>query len=63
MEDKSVIITLSIKTHKWKMDRMTIIGHRFLVNFNKYRYLLNELVKRDIKLKYRRSVLGIFGAS
>ncbi|MDI9435996.1 MAG: ABC transporter permease [Euryarchaeota archaeon] len=39
---------------------MTIIGHRFLVNFNKYRYLLNELVKRDIKLKYRRSVLGIF---
>jgi len=30
------------------------------VNFNKYRYLLNQLVKRDIKLKYRRSVLGIF---
>ncbi len=37
-----------------------IIGHRFFVNFNKYRYLLNQLVKRDIKLKYRRSVLGIF---
>lgn len=37
-----------------------ITGHRFLVNFNKYRYLLNQLVKRDIKLKYRRSVLGIF---
>lgn len=30
------------------------------MNFNKYRYLLNQLVKRDIKLKYRRSVLGIF---
>lgn len=39
---------------------MPIAGHRFLVNFNKYRYLLNQLVKRDIKLKYRRSVLGIF---
>lgn len=34
--------------------------HRFLVNFSKYRYLLTELVKRDIKVKYRRSVLGIF---
>jgi ABC-2 type transport system permease protein len=29
------------------------------VNFNKYRFLLGELVKKDIKLKYRRSYLGI----
>lgn len=28
-------------------------------NFKKYRYLLLELVKKDIKLKYRNSVLGI----
>lgn len=28
-------------------------------NFNKYRFLLAELVKKDIKLKYRRSYLGI----
>ncbi|MHB8131322.1 MAG: ABC transporter permease [Mobilitalea sp.] len=28
-------------------------------NFNKYRFLLSELVKKDIKLKYRRSYLGI----
>ena len=34
--------------------------HRFIVNFSKYQYLLKELVKRDIKIKYRRSVLGIF---
>lgn len=39
---------------------ISITNHRFLVNFNKYRFLLNQLVKRDIKLKYRRSVLGIF---
>ncbi|MCQ9628123.1 ABC transporter permease [Cetobacterium somerae] len=26
----------------------------------KYKYLLSELVKRDIKIKYRRSVLGMF---
>lgn len=29
------------------------------INFNKYRFLLWELVKKDIKLKYRRSYLGI----
>lgn len=28
-------------------------------NFKKYRFLLYELVKKDIKLKYRRSYLGI----
>lgn len=37
-----------------------IFSHRFLANFIKFRYLLTELVKRDIKIKYRRSVLGIF---
>lgn len=34
--------------------------NRILNNFKKYRFLLVELVKKDIKLKYRRSVLGIF---
>lgn len=33
---------------------------RILTNFNKYRYLLAELVRKDIKLKYRNSVLGLF---
>lgn len=37
-----------------------ITNHRFIYNFQKYRFLLNQLVKRDIKIKYRRSVLGIF---
>ncbi len=37
-----------------------LVNHRFLVNFKKYRFLLTELVKRDIKIRYRRSVLGIF---
>ncbi len=31
----------------------------YFKNFKKYRYLLYELVKKDIKLKYRRSYLGI----
>ena len=32
----------------------------WLENFRKYQSLLSELVIRDIKIKYRRSVLGIF---
>lgn len=32
---------------------------RVLSNFKKYRYLLMELTKKNIKLKYRRSYLGI----
>ncbi|BCN29781.1 ABC transporter permease [Anaeromicropila herbilytica] len=33
--------------------------NRVIKNFMKYRFLLVELVKKDIKLKYRKSVLGI----
>jgi lipopolysaccharide transport system permease protein len=36
-----------------------ISDHRFFANFQKYRFLLNQLVKRDIQVKYRSSVLGI----
>ena len=32
---------------------------KFLKNFLKYKYLLMELVTKNIKLKYRRSYLGI----
>ena len=32
---------------------------QYIKNFAKYRYLLKELVKKGIKLKYRRSYLGI----
>ncbi len=32
---------------------------QFIRNFKKYRFLLSELVIKDIKLKYRRSYLGI----
>ena len=34
-------------------------GNRVVSNFKKYRYLLSQLVIKDIKLKYRRSYLGI----
>lgn len=39
---------------------MSIFQHRFFVNFSKYRFLLTELVKKDIKVKYKDSILGLF---
>jgi len=35
------------------------IVNKYLKNFTRYRFLLKELVKKGIKLKYRRSYLGI----
>lgn len=32
---------------------------RFLANFNRYKFLLYELIKRDIQSKYKESVLGL----
>ena len=32
---------------------------QYLENFKKFQPLLQELVARDIKIKYRRSVLGV----
>ena len=32
---------------------------KYFQNFLKYRYLLENLIERDIKVKYRRSILGI----
>jgi ABC-2 type transport system permease protein len=32
---------------------------RIFLNLKKYKFLLNELIKRDFKVKYKRSVLGV----
>ena len=32
---------------------------KYVDNFMQYRFLLSELVKKGIKLKYRRSYLGM----
>lgn len=37
-----------------------IKDHRFIYNFKKYKFLLIQLTKRNIQVKYRKSVLGIF---
>ena len=33
---------------------------KYLKNFYKYRFLLSEIVRKNIKLQYRNSVLGVF---
>lgn len=38
---------------------MEVSVNKVTKNFKKYRFLLGELVKKDIKLKYRSSYLGI----
>jgi len=38
----------------------SITNNRFVLNFKRYKYLLYELIKKNIKLTYRRSSLGIF---
>lgn len=38
---------------------MEVSVNKVTLNFKKYRFLLGELVKKDIKLKYRSSYLGI----
>ena len=42
------------------MEIIMISEHRFFANFGKYRYLLIQLVKKDIQVRYRNSMLGIF---
>ncbi len=38
--------------------KLSVFRHRD--NFMKYRYLLGELVRKNVKLQYRNSVLGMF---
>ena len=38
---------------------MIIAAKNIFSNFKKYRFLMNELIARDFKVKYKRSVLGV----
>ena len=44
-----------------KLEKSKLVKNsKFLSDFVKYRYLLSEIVRRNIKVQYRDSVLGIF---
>lgn len=44
------------------MEKTKNSDHTFWNTFNQYKSLLRELTRKSLKLKYRDSVLGIFGA-
>ena len=54
-----IALYLLMVYRKWKQGK-----HSFLVNalvaVQKYRFLIKQLVNRDFKAKYKRSVLGVF---
>ena len=43
-----------------KIDGGYVVLRTYIQNFKKFRSLLNELIMRDIKTKYRKSILGVF---
>lgn len=56
-----VVITLYSAWILWaeRHGRMTLLL-RILLVWDRYRYLMKQLVQRDFKTKYKRSVLGVF---
>lgn len=58
----SVFSSISILTMLATLVGMLLIKNKMnltMITFKKYQYLLKNLISRDLKVKYRRSVLGI----
>lgn len=45
--------------HRWKVGKPTLLVGA-LMALQKYRFLIKQLVDRDFKAKYKRSILGVF---
>lgn len=55
----AVIATcLVVSYRKWKKGRNGILVN-VVLNMRRYRFLIKQLVNRDFKIKYKRSVLGV----
>ncbi len=55
---------LLLALYFWRLCRLkekgkTCLGLRLINAFSRYRFLIQQLVSRDFKTKYKRSVLGI----
>ncbi len=53
-----IIAYFGISLNMWKAGKKTIIIS-FLDSVSHYKFLISQLVKRDFKTKYKRSVLGV----
>lgn len=61
----AVLLFFALLLYVRRMERINraggrSIGLRFIATIYKYRFLIEQLVSRDFKIKYRRSVLGVF---
>ena len=55
--DKTIFLVYNLK-NKLEMEEIMFLKNIY-INFKKYRFLLKQLVSRDFKVKYKRSVLGV----
>ena len=54
-----IILYLSLVYRKWKAGKPSILVNA-IVAIQKYQFLIKQLVSRDFKAKYKRSILGVF---
>ena len=53
---KELLIIIAKNRDKYRGEKMV---NKIIVNFRKYSFLLEQLISRDFKVKYKRSVLGM----
>lgn len=53
-----LIVYFVVSLNKWKSGKQTVVI-AFLDSVSHYKFLISQLVKRDFKTKYKRSVLGV----
>lgn len=54
-----IVLYLGFTYRKWKKGTPSILINA-IVAMQKYRFLIKQLVSRDFKAKYKRSILGVF---
>lgn len=54
-----IVLYLGFTYRKWKTGKASILISA-LAALQKYRFLIKQLVSRDFKAKYKRSILGVF---
>ncbi|MBR4578736.1 MAG: ABC transporter permease [Oscillospiraceae bacterium] len=55
----AILLLCFLVWHRWKNGKRSYIIHA-LIAVKKYRFLIRQLVGRDFRTKYKRSVLGVF---
>lgn len=54
-----LVLAIALVWYRWKKGKHSYVVNA-LIAIKKYRFLIHQLVSRDFKIKYKRSVLGVF---